>query len=166
MELIYDSAFRECEELVSFSLADDNRAKLGKRAFESCKKLRSVRIGSGATEIGTEAFSGCSELCEVYLPNTLTSLGSSAFHGCREGLKILFDGTAPEWVKLAMPKEVTATSTVLGAYDRYPYYYDNGTTEYRTYNYTSYFDSGIDRIEVFCEKDGRTLVYGESMRKA
>ena len=49
------------------TLTLDCNADIPEQAFENCKNLTSVTIGSGITAIGTDAFNGCSNLNSVHV---------------------------------------------------------------------------------------------------
>jgi hypothetical protein len=51
-------------------------------AFNACKGLTDITIGSGITEIGNSAFSGCTGLSVLIIPDTVLSIGNGAFFGC------------------------------------------------------------------------------------
>jgi|GEM_PF-2534333 len=48
-------------------------------AFANCKKLESVKLSSGVTEITYMAFSGCSSLKSIELPDSVISIGDRSF---------------------------------------------------------------------------------------
>ncbi len=57
-------------------------ASVGKRAFQNCKKLKSVVIGKNVTSIGAKAFSGCKALKKITIKSTkLKKVGKNAFKG-------------------------------------------------------------------------------------
>ena len=51
-------------------------------AFEECKKLESVVIGDGLTEISRETFRNCTALKSVIIGDFVATIGESAFNGC------------------------------------------------------------------------------------
>ena len=55
---------------------------IGGGAFEDCKKLKTITIPQGVTEIQTVAFGACTNLETVILPDTLVSIEDSAFLWC------------------------------------------------------------------------------------
>ena len=61
---IGDSAFCECDELVSVTLPD-GIVRIGSDAFCLCKKLQSLTIPSSVTQIGAYAFAGCANLKQI-----------------------------------------------------------------------------------------------------
>lgn len=60
----------------------DNIIRIGKHAFEECKKLKDVRLSDTLKAIDQEAFRNCSELRRVFLPDSVTVIGAQAFKGC------------------------------------------------------------------------------------
>ena len=55
---------------------------IGKEAFWSYKKLKSISIPNSVGSIGHNAFYSCSDLKTIYIPNSVTSIGNNAFDGC------------------------------------------------------------------------------------
>lgn len=55
-------AFYSCEDLKSVTICEnaksDNEIKIDDRAFQYCKRLETVNVGNGNTEIGKTVFSG------------------------------------------------------------------------------------------------------------
>lgn len=80
-------AFQTCKSLRSVSFPDGQRA-IGKSAFQFCK-LKSVTFPEGVAAIGDSAFRGCFQLAKAALPESLQEIGREAFPE-----KISF--TAPE----------------------------------------------------------------------
>lgn len=68
--------------------------KIGYRAFEDCKELKSVVLPDSVTIIERSAFSGCTELTHITIPNSVTKIGDSAFERCAA----LTDITIPDSV--------------------------------------------------------------------
>lgn len=56
--------------------------KIGKRAFESCEKLREVVIPKSVDVIGYRAFQWCVNLKKVEIPNSIWKIETSAFYNC------------------------------------------------------------------------------------
>ena len=58
-------AFYSCKDLKSVTICEnaksDNEIKIDDRAFQYCKRLETVNVGNGNTEIGKTVFSGCDE---------------------------------------------------------------------------------------------------------
>ena len=73
--------FYRCRKLKSLKLPS-GVTEIGSSAFEDCGDLTSLTIPSGVTEIGSSAFKGCTDLTSLSLPSGITEIGSSAFKGC------------------------------------------------------------------------------------
>lgn len=61
-------------------------------AFEICKSMEEVTIGSRVVTIGNNAFSGCKKLTAVTMDKNVKTIGKNAFSGCSK-LKTLNMGT-------------------------------------------------------------------------
>ena len=71
-------AFFGCEDLTSVSICEnaksDNNIKIDDRAFQYCKRLDSIIIGSGNISVGEYVFSGCSDNLAISISgNTYTA---------------------------------------------------------------------------------------------
>ena len=84
---IGDSAFSECESLVSVVIPY-GVTSIGEYAFFECKSLVSVVIPYGVTSIGDRAFSECESLASVVIPCGVTSIGEDAFSFCESLMNI------------------------------------------------------------------------------
>ena len=73
--------FYRCRKLKSLKLPS-GVTEIGSSAFEDCSDLTSLTIPSGVTEIGSSAFKGCTGLTSLSLPSGITEIGSDAFYGC------------------------------------------------------------------------------------
>ena len=60
-----------------------NVKKVGKGAFDGCKKLKKVTLGKNVAAIEANAFRGCSDLTMVTIPSKVKKIGSKAFYQCR-----------------------------------------------------------------------------------
>eukprot|EP00985_Skeletonema_marinoi_P015849 scaffold8298_cov90-Skeletonema_marinoi.AAC.3 len=98
VEVIEDSAFYRCEDLVQVDTHDGIR-KVGRNAFFGCKSLRSIDLRS-AVEIGMQAFRGCWNLTDVKFGNKLETIGKWAFDGCTslERLNLTSIITIKTWI--------------------------------------------------------------------
>ena len=67
---------------VPSKLGDCPVTGIGKGAFESCTRVKSVTIPNGVTRIGERAFYYCDSLTEVTIPSSVASIGVCAFYGC------------------------------------------------------------------------------------
>jgi len=54
------------------------------QAFDSCTKLKSVRIADGLEKIETFAFYNCTSLKKVYIPSSVSEIDYTAFVNCSE----------------------------------------------------------------------------------
>ena len=73
--------FYRCRKLKSLKLPS-GVTEIGSSAFEDCSDLTSLTIPSGVTEIGSSAFKGCTGLTSLSLPSGITEIGSDAFYSC------------------------------------------------------------------------------------
>ena len=73
-------AFRDCN--IDTLVMSSGLETIGKRAFQSCWRLKNVEFPSTVKSLGQEAFRGCNSLQRVSLPSSLTSIGDEAFYGC------------------------------------------------------------------------------------
>nr|MBQ8253489.1 leucine-rich repeat protein [Lachnospiraceae bacterium] len=78
---ICDKAFYQNEKIKEVKLSA-NVGKIGKSAFEGCRRLEKVTIRKGLVNIGDRAFKGCTALKKIKLPETARVIGDSAFYGC------------------------------------------------------------------------------------
>lgn len=78
---IGDSAFRECDRLLSVSIPDEI-TKIGASAFRYCESLTEVSIPDSVMQIGDEAFYFCSSLTEVKIPDGVTAVAPGTFDHC------------------------------------------------------------------------------------
>ena len=79
---IPDEEFRGLSELVSIVFPDEaTDMKIGKKAFENCPKLTTIRL-NGVTYIGDEAFLNCTGLVVVELGANVQHIGMGAFKNC------------------------------------------------------------------------------------
>ena len=56
--------------------------RIEEHTFNSCSRLKEVKIPESVTYIGHGAFSGCSSLESIHIPDSVTTLGNYAFSGC------------------------------------------------------------------------------------
>ena len=59
----------------------DSVTRIGHNAFNECKSLTDITIGSGVTSIGNNAFR-CTSLRSIVLPNKVQQTGESIFRDC------------------------------------------------------------------------------------
>lgn len=53
-------------------------------AFNGCKRLKSITIGTNVTKIGNKAFLKCISLKKIVIPANVTKIGNKAFYGCKK----------------------------------------------------------------------------------
>ena len=78
--------------------------EVGVRAFGNCANLREVTLPAGIAAVREHAFSGCTALAELTLPSGVTELGINTFLGC----------TALECVTLPETLEILPNGAFLG----------------------------------------------------
>ena len=61
----------------------DNIVQIGCHAFQECKKLESVTLGTAITELSGGIFRDCHELKEITVKGTLTKINDYAFYYCK-----------------------------------------------------------------------------------
>ena len=123
--------------------------------FRNCEeKVGELYIPEGIEMIKREAFKW-NEFHTVHLPKSIKQLERDIFslYSCGD-TKMIYPGTSLEFMQVgAVEKEEICESD---GYDRYPYY--SGNSEWVTYYRC--FDRSPKSIEVVCEGDGVTLLYG------
>ena len=103
IETIGDKAFKNCDELVDFSIPSSvtvignsafencvgikdlliwGEPDIGERAFAGCTAITQFSAGSDTKKICDNAFDGCSELEQVYIWGSDTEIGKDAFANC------------------------------------------------------------------------------------
>ncbi|MEI6577835.1 MAG: leucine-rich repeat domain-containing protein [Eubacteriales bacterium] len=85
---IGDKAFDECKDLKSIIIPNSVKS-IGDKAFSLCSGLTSVILPNSVKSIGKEAFEYCSALKNVTIPNSMTSIGDSAFYSCTKLTSII-----------------------------------------------------------------------------
>ena len=58
-------------------------AKVSSKSFHGNKKINTVSIASGVTEIGASAFEGCTKLKNVTLGKDIKTIEKNAFKNCK-----------------------------------------------------------------------------------
>lgn len=71
------------------AVVGSNVTSVGASAFESCTKLKSVKIGSRVSTIGSKAFYKCTALTKVTIPASVTKIGGSAFQSCTKLVDVI-----------------------------------------------------------------------------
>ena len=75
-------AFLSFSKLKSVKIASTVE-KIDVAAFEECKTLAEITLPEGLKEFGEEAFSGCSSLTSISIPEKVTYLPKSIFQDCK-----------------------------------------------------------------------------------
>lgn len=68
---------------------------VGETAFQGCRGLTNLLIGSNVTIIGGSAFSTCTNLTSIVIPNSVTNLGPYAFNCCYNLINVLIGNSVP-----------------------------------------------------------------------
>ena len=122
VELIDDSVFSGCTSLTKiiipnsvtfigeeafsgcFSLTDidisNNLEVISGYTFNDCRSLKSITIPDSVTSIGDYAFEDCIELTDVIINGDIEEIGYSVFGNCNKLLRIDYDGTREQWLKI------------------------------------------------------------------
>lgn len=88
---IYSSSFKPAADFLTSVTIPNTVREISQQAFEDCKKLATVKFGTGLTTLGRSVFYGTA-LETVILPEGLTSMQANAFCDC------------PNLKKLYLPK--------------------------------------------------------------
>lgn len=72
-----------CNSLLSEVLLPDQALNLGEYIFNSCVKLKKVRLPQSLKTVPYNAFSDCQSLTECPLPEGLETIGTTAFSSCK-----------------------------------------------------------------------------------
>lgn len=89
---------RQATDIVIPSAYNDTSiVSIGQSAFRNCENIVSVTIPDGITAIGYSAFYGCSNLTSITIPDTVTTIDSYAFEGCGKLTSIYFTGDIAGW---------------------------------------------------------------------
>ena len=80
-DVIGSYAFYDCRRLTSLTLPA-GITEIGSNAFWGCSGLTSLNLPDGITKIGNYVFMSCSGLTSLTLPVGITEIGNYAFEGC------------------------------------------------------------------------------------
>lgn len=119
-------------------------------------KAEIIIVEEGAKKIDNEAFRLCPNLKELYLPKSITYIGDRIFTTDYSEVKIIYKGSSEEFQKIDYEREMY----IPGSYDRYPYYSSYGASS-ETERFYRRYDNVLMYCEVFCQKDNKTLIFGE-----
>lgn len=103
LELIPQSAFKGCDALTTINLSEtaeynikveNHLTTVGASAFESCAKLKEIKLGKYVVEVGSLAFAGCDELSLIsfYQPEGDVDIADSAIEAKPKGKKGVIKG--------------------------------------------------------------------------
>lgn len=115
-------------------------------------------IPEGIVEIEKRAFAHLGVKYNVYrLPKSLKRLGENLIY--YSYVKLIYPGRSEEFKSIATVREESVYES--DGFDRYPYY--SGGSRWVTHYHC--FDSSTEYVEVYCEADGVTLLYGTRNRR-
>lgn len=125
----------DCIDYNTFDLSYLNNLTIGNlidsipaQKFWYNLKLKTLKLGSGITEIGENAFTSCNLLTEVVIPPAVTKIGSSAFSDNSKLTSIImghsvntigekaFDGCPASSVCITTPTPPTASNNTFSSY--------------------------------------------------
>ena len=81
VESLGASAFRGCDELISFTMPNSVKA-IGDMCFQANPKLAAVTLSNQLTAIAPSAFNNCPVLNDVVIPESVTTIHNTAFGAC------------------------------------------------------------------------------------
>lgn len=86
------SAFENCENLKYITIAEnvEDIEGIAAYAFRGCKKIKSISIPEGLTNLGNYAFEDCISLTTAELPKTLIEMGGHVFENCTNLKSVCF----------------------------------------------------------------------------
>ncbi|OAV65971.1 hypothetical protein Barb4_03112 [Bacteroidales bacterium Barb4] len=89
-------AFRENKKLLSVTI-QGGITEIDEYAFADCPALNAASLPNSVTGIGKYAFANCLSLASASLPNSVTSLGEKAFVNCRSLTSVTVPGGTGGW---------------------------------------------------------------------
>ena len=109
----------------------DGLTNIGNYLFYGMNKAKTVEIGSGVTEIGCNVFWACPELDNVVIPEGVTAIKRNVFNGCSKLKSLTLPSTLTEigtniFIK-AVPAQITVTTTSKLAIDYLTEFYPTVT---------------------------------------
>lgn len=66
--------------------------EISEKAFAGCTGLTSITIPDSVTTIGSEAFKDCTSLSNVIIPDSVIDMYSNAFDGCTNSIQVTYKG--------------------------------------------------------------------------
>ena len=125
---------------------------------KDCVLAGELFIPEGIEDIGDMAFNHLGVDFKIFhFPKSLTHIGENMISGYSR-VKIFYAGSSEAFLNLAKIRE--EQEYVSDGYDHYPYYSGNSGWVSKYYC----FDGIADTVEVYCEEDGVTLLYGTRHR--
>lgn len=100
------AAFKYCPNIATDLVIPDAVTTLGGEAFFACYHIRSLKIGTGITQILNDTFFCCVDLETLILPATLTSVGDWGFYDCANIKTIHFGGSQSQWSAIQFGNKV------------------------------------------------------------
>ena len=85
------------ESVLKTVVIPDSVKTVSASCFNNCKKLESVKFGTGLKTIHERAFSNCASLVRIELPEGLTFLGNRAFEKCTSLQYVSIPSTLTGW---------------------------------------------------------------------
>lgn len=155
MKLIQEKTKDSAKSVIEI---ENGETVLRSEVFYGAEKIKfgELIIPEGIEEIVPNAFSDCF-FSVLYFPKSLKALGRKLFRMASD-IKIIYAGNSKDFMQIAAVKEESVCES--DGFDRYPYY--SGGARWVTY-YRS-FDEQTGAIEVVCQEDGVTLLYGTKYR--
>lgn len=96
---IGEEAFSGCISLTDIDISNSLGVISG-YTFNDCRSLKSITIPDGVTTIGDYAFEDCIELTDVTINGDIEEIGHGAFCHCNKLVKIDYDSTREQWLKI------------------------------------------------------------------
>ena len=93
---IRENAFRDCENLIHFTMSDDVSQVSGGTLY-SCDNLETVDWSASATCIGAFAMSGCTNLKQITIPSSVIRIDDHATMDCHRLQDVYYEGTEEQW---------------------------------------------------------------------
>ena len=106
----YEGAFEDCKNLESVIIGS-GVTTIARETFAGCSALQNVVIGSSVHTISDYAFSNCTALVSINIPDNVTTIGSNAFKGCTllENFRL---GTGVQSIGASALQDCTSIDTV------------------------------------------------------
>lgn len=162
-----DSAvFRGCDELAAFGTADvpdgvselpDSIKTVGSSAFEGCKAIKELRLGSGAEKLGSYAFANCTGLTSLTVPASVTTMERCVFSGCTEFTELTLPYAATDASCAAADGDVSPDNSVADLFYDEHWNWDNPSFDSSAYKLTKITVVGGEKIPQYAFSDFASL---------